>query len=250
MNPPPWMSAGRSLPAWPRLTTSSRRAAISARPSVSARWMTGTTRPSSMATARPMLISACRTIAPSFHEAFTPGCRDEGRRDELHQQVRVGDPGAGLLARPLAPRDQAAHVDLAEEIEVGRGGPARRHALGHDPPDGADAWRLAAGRGAPRRHARPRPGADGQDVGREHGAARAPSRGAPATSRPRSAASRRAFGDAAMSRDRRARRTRPGLPALDVGEDVGLLDLAAGRRHLREIDAVLAGDLRGRAATP
>src|SRR5436190_655947 len=33
-----------------------------------------TTRSASMATARPILISALRTIAPSFHEAFTAGC--------------------------------------------------------------------------------------------------------------------------------------------------------------------------------
>src|SRR3989475_608357 len=39
-----------------------------------ARCRTGTTRPSSMATARPMLMSAFRTIAPSFHETFTAGC--------------------------------------------------------------------------------------------------------------------------------------------------------------------------------
>src|SRR6266508_3850235 len=33
--------------------------------------------------------------------------------------------------------------------------------------------------------------------------------------------------------------------ALDVGEDVRLLDTSAGRRHPREIDAVLLGDLAG-----
>ena len=41
-----------------RETASSRRAAIAARPSVSALWITGTIRPSSTATARPTLISA------------------------------------------------------------------------------------------------------------------------------------------------------------------------------------------------
>src|SRR6266403_1889765 len=66
----------------------------------------------------------------------------QGRRDELHEKIRVGDPGAGLLARPFPPGDEAAHGDLADEIEVGRGGPARRHALGHDAPDGPDARRL------------------------------------------------------------------------------------------------------------
>src|SRR5947209_7342116 len=56
VKPPPWMSAGRSRPAWARLTTSSRRAAMSARLSVSARWVMGTARPASMAPARPMLM--------------------------------------------------------------------------------------------------------------------------------------------------------------------------------------------------
>src|SRR5256885_456587 len=57
-----------------------------------------------------------------------------------------------VLARPLAPGDQAAHVDLADQIEVGRGGPARRRALGHEAPDGAD----ALGHGALRRDNVPR----------------------------------------------------------------------------------------------
>src|SRR5207247_2249627 len=83
VKPPPWMSAGRSRPAWARLTTSSRRAAISARRRVSARWTTGTTRPSSIATARPMLMSAFWTIAPSFHEAFTRGCCDRAAATSL-----------------------------------------------------------------------------------------------------------------------------------------------------------------------
>src|SRR3989454_318895 len=74
VKPPPWMSGGRSLPAWARLTRSSRRVASSARLRGSARGRTGATRPSSMATARPILISALRTIAPSFHQAFTAGC--------------------------------------------------------------------------------------------------------------------------------------------------------------------------------
>src|SRR6185503_3642803 len=74
VNTPPWMSAGRSLPACARVTRSSRRAAMSLRPSESARAMTGTTRPSSSATARPMLISVCRSSVPSFHETFTRGC--------------------------------------------------------------------------------------------------------------------------------------------------------------------------------
>jgi hypothetical protein len=68
------MSAGRSLPVWARVTRSLAPGRISAGLSVSARCRTGTTRPSSIATARPMLMSACCTIAPSFHEALTRGC--------------------------------------------------------------------------------------------------------------------------------------------------------------------------------
>src|SRR6185437_7544043 len=71
---PPWISAGRSLPACARATRSSRRAAISLRPRVSARWITGTTSPSSSATARPTLTSGCRSITPSLHETATRGC--------------------------------------------------------------------------------------------------------------------------------------------------------------------------------
>ena len=165
----------------------------------------------------------------------------QGRRDELHEEVGVGDPGAGLLARPLAPGDQAADVDLAEEIEVGRGGPARGHALDHDAPDGADAGRL-----------RPRRARRLAELRRERYRPRGRRRPGPEPrsarmSRPRSAASRRAFGDAAAE----ARAAVPStagfvvLPARDVGEHVGLLDPAAGRRHLREVDAVLLGDLPG-----
>src|SRR5690242_19259786 len=71
---PPWISAGRSLPACARATRSSRRAAISLRPRVSARWITGTTSPSSSATAKPTLTSGCRSITPSLHETATRGC--------------------------------------------------------------------------------------------------------------------------------------------------------------------------------
>lgn len=87
-------------PAWARPTRASRRATSSARPSVSARWMRGTTRPSSVATTRPMLISACRTMAPSRHDAFTPGCRAMAAA-----HVPSRGRGAGASARPPAPGD-------------------------------------------------------------------------------------------------------------------------------------------------
>ena len=48
----------------------------------------GPTSPSSIATARPMLMSACRTIAPSFHDAFTPRMLRDARR----RPASPGDP--------------------------------------------------------------------------------------------------------------------------------------------------------------
>jgi hypothetical protein len=80
-------------------------------------------------------------------------------------------------------------------------------------------------------------------VRRQHGTA-GTDRGDADVETARSAASRRAFGDAAMGA-RPPRWLRRRLPALDVGEDVGLLDRAAGRLDLREVDAVLLGELPG-----
>ena len=163
---------------------------------VSARWMTGTTRPSSMATASPTLIVGAvhdRAVLPRRVHARVP--RDR-RRDELDQQIRIGDVGAGLLARLIEPRGQSGHVDLAHQIEVRRGRPARGHALGHDSPDGADARSASRGAlGADRRRRARR----GRHVVGQDGPARPEPRSAP-TSSPRSAASRRALGDAAASR--------------------------------------------------
>ena len=167
----------------------------------------------------------------------------DGRGDQSHEQVRVGDVGAGLLARLLQPRRQATHVCLAHQIEVGRRGPARRHTLGHDAPDVADALRggCARRRGDRRRLRR-------RDVAGEDGAA-----GAGAAHHAKIDAALR--GETARlgrrggeSRGRRA----CGGPvagrrflALDVGENVRLLDTSARRRDPREIDAVLLGELAG-----
>src|SRR6202165_2207839 len=135
VNPPPWMSAGRSLPAWPRLTMASRRAAMSARLRVAARGQVGATRPAAEGGGDEagvdgdgqadvdVGIPPDRAVLPrGIHARMLR----QGRRDELHEKIGVGDPGTGLLPRPLPPGDKAAHGDLADEIEVGRGGPARR----------------------------------------------------------------------------------------------------------------------------
>ena len=63
------------------------------------------------------------------------------------------------------------------------------------------------------------------------------------TSTPRSAASRRAFGDAGREARGRPVARLPGVPPLDEGEDVRLLDAPSARRHLGDVDAVLLGDL-------
>ena len=141
------------------------------------------------------------------------------------------------------------HVDLAHQVEVRRAGPARGHALGHDPPDrrrrrAALGRRWGAGSGAgPGR--RPRRGAA---RARRRPAPRrpAPSRAARAGRSPRSAASRRALGDAATSAPPAAPlpAAAPSL-ALDVGEHVGLLDLPLAVLTCGEVDAVLLGDLAG-----
>src|SRR6266850_1414219 len=72
---PPCRSSGRRLPARAASTTSCRRAEIAARSSLSASCTTGTTRPSSVATAIPTLIASATTIEPSSHVALTRGCR-------------------------------------------------------------------------------------------------------------------------------------------------------------------------------
>jgi hypothetical protein len=155
-----------------------------------------------------------------------------GRRDDPDQEIRVRDARARRRLGALPPRGQPAHVHLAHQIEVWRGGPALRHALGHDAPDGPD-----AGRG----HRRRRPLGGRGHVGGEHGAARA-------------GAAQRGQVEAALGREPpRLRRRRgqsrgravaaaAGLARVDVGQHVRLLDPAARRRHAREIDAVLLGE--------
>src|SRR4029453_5077966 len=73
-------------------TRSSRRAAMSLSVSVSARWSTGTTRPSGMATARPVLIPVFPRRPPPF-----PAGGDVLERERVgamehgdHQAVRDG----------------------------------------------------------------------------------------------------------------------------------------------------------------
>ena len=102
------------------------------------------------------------------------GMLSDGGGDQLHQEVGIGDADAGALDRALPPGDESGRVDLAYQVELGRGRPALGHALDHDPPDGAHA-RSAGGRrrGDPGRGGRgsrgPRRG--GEDVGRQDGAA-------------------------------------------------------------------------------
>ena len=155
---------------------------------------------------------------------------DQHCRDELHEEIGVGDSGAGLLADSLAPGDQPAHVDLAHQIEVGRAGPARGHALGHDAPDGAD----AGGFGPPRFRRRRSLGS--ADVSGEDGAAR--------TRAANDLEIDPALGRQAPRLGRRGGEAERGA-ALDVGEHVGLLDPTAGRLHSREIDTVLLSKLAG-----
>ena len=159
---------------------------------------------------------------------------------ELHEQVGVGDARAGLRARALAPRREARHLNLAHQVEVRRARPARRHPLGHDAPDRAD----AAVRGGlallARRHGARGGRLDGGlDVGDDDGPAR-PGAGERRQIQPalgREPARLRRGGGEAPAVPLRARAAR-----LHVGEHVGLVDPPGARGHLREIDAVLLGD--------
>ena len=151
-----------------------------------------------------------------------------------------------LLRRALPPGRQSGHVDLADQVEVRRAGPARRHALGHDAPHGADALlarRRAAPLGAPA--ASGREGIAGRDVRGEDGAARtraAHGGDVHAALGGESPRLRRGRGQARAA----VRAAADGAyRALHVGEHVGLLDLAAGGLDAGEIDAVLLGDLPG-----
>ena len=71
---PPPRSAGDSLRACALATSSARRAAIAARPSVSASWITGTTSPSSIATARPTFTRGLSTMLSFCQAGFSRGC--------------------------------------------------------------------------------------------------------------------------------------------------------------------------------
>src|SRR5262249_19474541 len=71
------------------------------------------------------------------------------RGDETHEEIRVADLRAAVLARLGEPRCQATDIHLADQEEVRHRRPRRRHALGHDAPDVADAlsadYRCGAG---------------------------------------------------------------------------------------------------------
>ena len=212
---PPWMSAGRSLPVWARvnqilapgrdLGQAQRVGAVQDRddePLVDRRREADVD----------IGVLHDRAVLPRGVDARL--LRD-GRRHQPHQQIRVGDPRAGLLAGALAPRGQPAHGDLAHQVEVGCARPAGRHALGHDAPDVADAHRGGHARHRGRGHR----GRDRRRGCRRPGPHRpALTHGPPRRSTPRSAASRRAFGDAAAMRG-----------AVDRGA-VGLRTLLDSRR--------------------
>ena len=194
-----------------------------------------------------------RTVAPRGVHGGVAGQRGG---DELHQEVGVGDAPAGLLLRLLAPGGEPADIDLAEQVEVRRGGPACGHPLGHDAPHGADALAVGrpGGRGRNDRCDGRRDDVRGEDSALRAGAAHGVDVEAALGGEPPRLGRRRVEADgrsvgrpvdlarrvlvAGMSGRRRH-------PRLDMCEDVGLLDPAGARLHLRQVDAVLLGDLPG-----
>ena len=194
-----------------------------------------------------------RAVAPRGVHGGVAGQRG---RDELHQDVGVGDARAGLLLRLLAPGGEPADRDLAEQVEVRRGGPARGHPLGHDAPHGAHALAVGrpGGRGRKDRCDGRREDVRGEDGALRAGAAHGADVQAALGGEPPRLGRRRAEADggpvgrpvdlarrvlvARMSGRRRR-------PRLDICQHVGLLDPAGARLHLDEVDAVLLGDLPG-----
>ena len=85
---------------------------------------TGTIRPSSRATAMPMLTSPWRTIASGSKLAFTPGWNRKRQRDGLGDEVaeRELDPlGGELLVDLLAGGDQPIDADVDGQVDLGGG---------------------------------------------------------------------------------------------------------------------------------
>src|ERR671936_160712 len=99
---PPSRSSCRSLFSRARVTMSARAAASSAIVRRSAWWMTGTTRPASIATAMPTFADGCSSIASSAQSAFTVRWRISAVAQALVRMsvtVGRGSPSLVCLAR-------------------------------------------------------------------------------------------------------------------------------------------------------
>ena len=105
---------------------------------MSASWITGTTSPSSSATASPTPIVGVGDDSRVGPRTIERGVIAKRARDRAYEEIGDRDVSAGPLAGAPLPAEHAARDDLALDGEVRDRGPARQCPLGHRAPRAAD----------------------------------------------------------------------------------------------------------------
>ena len=133
MNVPPVSCSPVSLLVRAAAASASLWTRISRRPRVSALWRTGTIRPSSSATAIPMLTSPWRTIASGSKLAFTPGWRRRARATALvtksPSESLISSAASCLLSSSRA-ATSSVDADVDGHVDLGSGLLGLDHPLG------------------------------------------------------------------------------------------------------------------------